>query len=136
MQLKTLAKNGKIVLRNYDEKDCRRIFIERNSYVIEKIHCWGDDYGGSQCEDERAVSYEEIANEQILVEDGHFCGAVLLLHYDYCNGGSMEYFEDSILFTDRPSRGKTRSGSSFSNDDHSRWDYTDYYLVERPKDMD
>lgn len=26
---------------------------------------------------------------------------------------------------------KARSGFMFSNDDHSRWDYVDYYLVDR-----
>ena len=36
-----------------------------------------------------------------------------------------------MVVIDETGRKSARSGTDFSNDDHSRWDYVDYYLVKR-----
>lgn len=132
MKLKTVNKAGDIVLKDYDYKECKNIFIERNSYVLLNIRNYGDDYGGSHCSEEREETYEEIIPERILVKDKHFCGVLILSSYDYYNGGSDNSFRETMLMVDGSGDTSVRSGFSFSNDDHSRWDYTDTYLVERP----
>lgn len=134
MKLKTIDKKGNISLVDYDDAECRRIFLDRNSYVLELVHRYGEDYGGSQHSEEQTVSYQEISPELILVKNGAFWGVVLLTVYDYYNGGGKIYYKENILALDGSGAGSARSGSSFSNDDHDRWDYIDYYLVERPRD--
>lgn len=132
MRLKTLDGSGNIALVDYPEEEFRKILLERGAYVLERVHEYGDDYGGSQCTDEREVTFEEIGPELVLVENGHFCGVVMYTDYDYMNGGFRNYAEEVIIFADRRGKtGRTRSGSMFSNDDHSRWDYVDYDLVTR-----
>lgn len=135
MKLKTIGDDNEITLEEYSDGECRRIFIDRNSYVIECIHNYGDDYGGSHCSEERETSYEEIIPERILVKDGEFCGVSILTEYDYYNGGGKVYYNETLLLLDGSGDNNARSGYSFSNDDHSRWSYTDYYLVPRPRDL-
>lgn len=131
MHLKTLNEAGRITLKDYPEAECREILIERNSYVLRKEHSYGCDYGGSQCRDEREVTYEEIIPERILVKDGHFCGVCICTEYEESNGGFKNYLKEVCLLRDGTGNRSARSGIDFANDDHSRWDYTDYYLVKR-----
>lgn len=118
-------------MKKYTEQECREIFLERNSYVLQCIHSYGDDYGGSHCTDEREVTYEEIIPERILVKDRHFCGVLIYTDYDDMNGGCRNDLEEAILLIDGKGKQSARSGFLFSNDDHSRWDYVDYYLMSR-----
>lgn len=134
MKLKTIDEEGNVTLEDYEDKECRNIFIERNSYVLECVHEYGEDYGGSQCSENRETSYEEIIPERVLVKDGHFCGVVIQTVYDYYNGGGKVKYEDTILLIDDKNGEYARDGYSFSNDDHSRWGYRSYYLIERPRD--
>ena len=131
MYLKTLSKSGKITLKDYSHEECNMIFLERNSYVLRKEHSHGDDYGGSHHSEECEATYEEIIPEYILVKDGHFCGVCISTEYNYANGGFKKYLDDTCLLIDGSGSRYARSGFDFSNDDHSRWDYVDYYLVER-----
>lgn len=124
MRLKTLHDDGSITLEEYTDMECSAIFTERNSYVLECVHSCGKDYGGSQCRESEETGFEEIVPERILVKDNHFCGALLLTEY---NG----VYADAILLTEG-NNARARDGVHFSNDDHDRWDYTDYYLVSRP----
>ena len=133
MKLKTINEAEIITLEEYSQEEYRDILIERNGYVLRQIHEYGDDYGGSHCSDERVVTYEEIIPERILVKEGHFCGVCIYTDYDYMNGGYTKYIDESVLFTDGHGAKSARSGFSFSNDDHSRWDYVTYYLMERDK---
>lgn len=128
MKLKTLRKSGDVVLKEYSEEECRRIFTERNSYILKCIRFSGNDYGGNHCSEDQETSFEEIIPERILVRDGSFCGVLILTEYEYYNGGCDNRMEEVILLSGEPDR-SARIGFSFSNDDHSRWDYTDYYLV-------
>lgn len=52
MMLKTVRsiQNGMvdITLEYYDKNECRNVLLERNSYVLEVQHSWGEDYGKSQ----------------------------------------------------------------------------------------
>lgn len=139
MKLKTIRsiRDGKVsvTLEDYDKKECGNILTERNSYVLEARHCWGEDYGGSQRSDEDAISYEEIIPERILVKDGHFYGVSICVEYDYYNGGHLMVFDDAVLLLDKTieiDTPKARSGFSFSNNDHDRWNYTDYSLIDHP----
>lgn len=132
MQLKTIDGQGNISLEDYSDRECYWIFIERNSYVLQCVHSWGEDYGGSQHDEGCKERYEEIIPERILVKDGHFAGVLILTEYEYYNGGGKTFYKENVL----PVNGgeSARSGSSFSNDDHDRWNYTDYYLVKRPEE--
>lgn len=131
MKLKTLTDDGEIILEEYDRREAADIFIERNSYVLEVLHQYGDDYGGSQQTDERETTVEEIIPERILVKDGHFCGVSIIVEYNYCNGGSLYKIEEvQLLVNDSPAN-YARDGFYYADDDHSRWNYTDYYLRKR-----
>ncbi|MDO4940104.1 MAG: hypothetical protein Q4E33_00245 [Erysipelotrichaceae bacterium] len=136
MQLKTLNKANNIVLKDYTVNECRKIFLERNSYVLKLVNSYGEDYGGSQHSEETIVKYIEIIPERILVKNGHFYGAIILIDYDYYNGGQLDIKNDTILPIKGKAIGETKCGSSFSNDDHSRWNYTEYSIVERPDDVE
>lgn len=134
MQLKTLCED-RVVLVDYDADDVRRIFVERNSWVLKRTHEWGADYGGSQVTDNSETDYLEIIPERILVdEDGCFCGAAILTEYDRYNGGGETLYQEVLLLTDGTVNDFAKDGYSFSNDDHDRWDYVIWQLVERPED--
>ena len=138
MRLKTIELGEEnefdVVLADYSDRECAYILMERNSYMLRVQHSWGKDYGGCQCDENDETYYEEILPERVLVKDGHFCGVSICAVYDYCNGGSRVYYEDGILLVDDPDHLGSRSvkdGGSFSNDDHSRWNYWEYSLVTR-----
>ncbi len=129
MKLKTLDINGEVVLQDYSEESCREIFEEKNAYVLRCVRNFGNDYGGSQCNENTEEFFVEIVPERILVQEGHFCGACMIVDYDCYNGGGERKMQEVCLLID--GGGSARDGYSFSNDDHDRWDYTDYYLVKR-----
>ena len=131
MHLKTINRLGNIVLKDYSEKECDDIFIERNSYVLRKEHNYGDDYGGSHHSENSEVTYEEIIPEYVLVKNKHFYGVCISREYNYANGGFKKYLDEACLLIDGTGSRYVRTGTDFSNDDHSRWDYVDCYLVER-----
>ena len=131
MRLKTLTKKDKIILVDYSLEEYRNILREKYDYVLECIHDYGEDYGGSQCDENRDVTYKEIGPELILVENGHFCGVVLYKDFDCANGSYFHSINEDVLYCDNRGTSYSRSGSSFSNDDHSRWDYTTTYLTKR-----
>ncbi len=133
MRLKTIDDAGNVFLKDYSQEVCREIFLERNSYVLQKTRSYGVDYGGSHCTDGREVTCEEIIPERILVKDGHFGGVCLCTEYDDANSLCRNVIKETILFADGSGTKTARSGVQFSNDDHSRWDYTDYALLERDK---
>ena len=83
------------------------------------------DYSDEEC------MHEEIISERILVKNGHFAGALILTVYDYYNGGGSVIYGEKVLLLDTMGKECARCGSNFTNDDHERWDYTDYYLVNR-----
>lgn len=131
MRLKTMNSDGSITLKDYSADECGSILTERNSFVLKCERFWGEDYGGSRCSEDKDVRFEEILPERVLVKDGHFLGAVILTEYAYYNGGGETRYEETLLLA---KGGSARNGFSFSNDDHSRWDYTDYCLAARPDD--
>lgn len=132
MKIRTLEKDGTIRRAEYSEKECERIFAERDRYWIRCVHEYGEDYGGSQCEENRRVSHRKIGISRTLVRDGHFCGVVMNTKYDDYNGGCVYHANDSVLLLDRP--GKTvKGGSSFSSDDHSHWDYMAFSIEKKPE---
>ena len=131
MNLKTITNGGKIALKDYQDEECMMIFREAEAYVLKCARNYGEDYGGSQNREDCDTSYEEIIPERILVKNGHFAGVAILTSYDYYNGGGKVFYEEKVLLIDDSQRESARFGYSFSNDDHDRWDYTDFYLVER-----
>ena len=133
MKLKTIDDAMNITLKEYTEQECREILLERNSFVLKRVRNYGDDYGGSHCSEDTETTYDEIDAESIIVKNGHFAGVAIISEYDYYNGGSDNKLKESLLLIDGGGEGVVRSGFSFSNDDHSRWDYTDTTLVERPE---
>lgn len=132
MLLKKVDKKGRIKLKDYPERKCRRIIREKDLYVLECVRSFGNDYGGSQVSEDTETTYMEIIPERILVKKGHFCGVSMIVSYDSCNGGEDRTVKEVRLLTDGSGTTSARDGFSFSNDDHDRWDYTDYYLVRRP----
>lgn len=136
MQLKkiTSVRDGKVrvSLSDFSESECRRILIERNSYMLEVTHSWGEDYGGSQYSENCETYYEEILPERILVKNGHFAGVSICTEYYYFNGGGKTFYKNAIILVDssiKYERDTVRDGSCYSDDDHSRWNYFDYSLV-------
>ncbi len=131
MHFKTLDKSGTVSLADYSEALSFEIVTESNGYVLRRLRSWGSDYGGSQCSEHSEVTYEDIIPERILVKDGHFCGVCIYIGYDSYNGGSERHLEEVVLLADGSGVHSARSGFDFSNDDHSRWDYSDISLMDR-----
>ncbi len=139
MMLKTIdtIQDGAVdvSLEYFDKIECRNILTERNSYVLEVYHCWGNDYGGSHCSDESETTYEEIIPERILVKDGHFAGVSICVKYENYNGSAITVYDDAIILLDKTIKintVKAKDGFYYSDDDHSRWNYWEYSLVPRP----
>lgn len=122
-----------ISLKDYSDKAYSQILTERNDFVLRCERRYGDDYGGCQEGEENVTTYEEIIPERILVKDGHFAGALIMTDYYPYNGGGDRQYNEVMLLADGSGSPFARDGYSFSNDDHSRWDYTDYYLEKRPE---
>ena len=131
MKLKTIDDDLNITLEDYDEAVCRGILAERDNYALRCVRCYGEDYGGSHCSEEKVTTVEEIVAERILVKDGHFSGVSILAEYDCYNGGSANEMREALLLIDGKGDREVRTGFSFANDDHSRWDYTDISLFEK-----
>lgn len=141
MNLKTITsiQDGyvSVCLKEYQGTECKNILTERNSYVLEVQHSWGEDHGGSHFSENTETSYEEIIPERILVEKGHFAGVSISVEYDYYNGGGREIYEDAVILLDKTIRidtVKARDGFYISNDDHIRWNYREYSLVPRSEE--
>ncbi len=141
MMLKTIQsiQNGivSVTLKYYDNKECRSILTERNSFVLEVRHSFGEDYGGSQCSEECEILYEEIIPERILVRDGHFAGVSICVEYAYYNGGGKTVCEDAVILLDKTVKidtARAKDGVFYSDDDHSRWNYKEYSLIPRRED--
>ena len=98
--------------------------------MLRCVRSHGIDYGGDQRTEETEEFLQEIVSERVLVRRGHFCGVCMIVDYDYYNGGGARGMREACLLTG--SGGSARDGCSFSNDDHDRWDYVDYSLIERP----
>ena len=142
MMLKTIEsiRNGivDVALECYDKNACRNILTERNSYVLEVQHSWGEDYGGSQCSDETETTYEEILPERILVKDGHFAGVSICVEYENYNGGGNTICDDAVILLDKTVKIDTvraKNGVYYSDDDHFRWNYREYSLIPRKEDL-
>lgn len=136
MLLKTLTKTNRVSLKDYTEQEYHSILWEKNNYVLKYVHTYGEDYGGSQNDEEVETYYGEIPPEAMLVKDGKFVGVMLVEDFDSANGGQRanSVKDVKLLVSGGPDR--VHSGSDFSNDDHSRWDYLDIYLVKRPDDKE
>ncbi len=112
----------------------KKILKDASAYYIHTVNRWGRDYGGSQNDEEVKEKDIDITEEMILVEDGKFAGVVIREEYREYNGGHQEMDDsDKILRISDigTAAGTCRTGEYFGNDDHERWDITEYTLKKR-----
>lgn len=127
------------VEREYSDEAYRTIRSEADQYEIYIYSTWGHDYGYGAESSSTSENSKEIEDHQILVtEDGkHFAGVVNTSdYYSYNKVSSIESGLHTALIDDPVDRFKgypliAKSGSSFSSDDHEKWDFTYYYLRKK-----
>lgn len=134
MKLKTIVRyeDGKPVIKEKRYIRCGSILKEAARYCIWSVDEVGEDYGGSHCSEDVTERFIEIKPENILVESHHFAGIMMDVRYRDINGPG-EYVDEGekvILLSDIDNAGKNwiKAGESFGNDDHSRWNYSEFSL--------
>ncbi|MDO4865820.1 MAG: hypothetical protein Q4C10_04640 [Clostridia bacterium] len=128
-----------ITQREYGEEAFARIRAEADGYEILTVESWGNDYGYGNDEDNLREETMPVSDQRIVVsEDGaRFAGVTGESSYSEFNKSSHIEKGPRVTLTSDPVDGYRnlpliyKTGSSFSSDDHSRWDYTYYYLRKR-----
>lgn len=125
-----------VVEKDYPDNEYNSIRSEADGFEIYVFSSWGYDYGYGTKDSSTSESSKRIEDYQIVVtEDGtHFAGVADTS--DYYSFNKVSYSEKELrvaLIDDPVDRWKgypliSKDGSSFSSDDHEKWDYTYYYL--------
>lgn len=125
--------------KEYSDEEYKAIRAEADKYEIYVYSSWGYDYGYGQEDSSTNEASKRIEDYQIVVSrDGqHFAGVADTSDYYGFNKESHLDKDLHVTLTDDPV-GRwddypliSKTGSSFSSDDHSKWDYTYYYLREK-----
>ncbi len=120
--------------QEYDEETYMKIKKEKEEWCLQVYITYGCDYGYGNCDETIYKDYSEIDDETIVVEDGHFVGVCISSEGYSFNKRYTNYDEMKTTFIQNY-QGKplevARRGTSFSSDDHEKWDLTYYYLMKK-----
>jgi hypothetical protein len=125
--------------KEYSDEEYKVIRAEADKYEIYVFSEWGYDYGYGQKDSSTNASRRGINDYQIVVsKDGlHFAGvADTSDYYEFNKVSNYDTGLNITLCNDPVDRFKgyplvSKSGSSFSSDDHEKWDYTYRYLKRK-----
>ncbi len=128
-----------IVEKEYSDEEYQAIRDKADKYEIYVYSSEGYDYGYGREGCETSESSRNIEDYQIVVSQDGICFAGVVGASDYY-GFNKESYRDKelhVTLVDDPSDGWKKypliykTGSSFSSDDHERWDYSYYYLRKK-----
>lgn len=133
------GKDRYITEKEYTDEEYKKIRAGADEYEIYVYSSWGSDYGYGSSSSSSSESTKMIEDCQIVVADGcaEFAGvADTSDYYEFNKVGHVEKSLSVTLIDDPVDRYKgyplvSKSGSSFSSDDHEKWDYTYCYLRKK-----
>ncbi len=119
----------------YDDEAYAAIRKEASKWNIEVTNDYGYDYGYDERSSSTSVTHREIEDESLIVENGHFAGVLMKSSGKSFNRYTTVYndLKAALIRNWEKDEGVfcARTGESFSSDDHSKWDYYEYYLVKK-----
>ena len=133
------SSNRYIIEKEYSDEDFNKIRAEADKYEILIVDSWGYDYGYGREDSSVKKTTGSIEDCRIVVSENglHFAGVTGTSDYHSFNKVSYsDYGMDVTLYNDPVDRLYpypliSKSGSSFSSDDHEKWDYTYRYLKRK-----
>ena len=124
-----------LLKKEYSAEEYAAIRAEADEWNVEVEHEDGYDYGYESSKYNRSISYEEISDDILVVENGHFAGIMMKSSGCSYNKRVTVYNDLYIAFTRKYTSQKAvfcaRQGNSYSSDDHERWDINCYYLRKK-----
>ena len=124
-----------LVEKEYTAEEYGAIRAEADAWNVEVRHEDGYDYGYEDSRYNRSVSYREISDDILVVENAHFAGIMMKSSGCSYNKRVTVYKDLYIAFVRQYSSQKAplcaRRGDSYSSDDHERWDIDWYYLRKK-----
>lgn len=130
------SSNRYVTEKEYSDEEFNKIRAEADKYEIFVVDSWGYDYGYGREDSSISRSTCSIEDSCIVVSKNglHFAGVTgTSNYYSFNKVSSGAYGMDITLCNDPVDRLYpypliSKSGSSFSSDDHEKWDYTYRYL--------
>ena len=121
--------------KEYSDEEYAAIRSEADEWNVEVEFDEGEDYGYGRGDSTYSIEYCEIGDDILVVEDGHFSGIVMHSSGKAFNKQLTVYDDFFIAFANRYDGKKAvlcaRTGTSFSSDDHEKWDLICYYLRKK-----
>lgn len=125
----------RLLEKEYTAEEYAAIRREADEWNVEVEFDKGEDYGYDRGDSSYSIEYREIGDDILVAEDGHFVGIAMTSSGTAFNKQTTVYDGLYIAFAERY-KGKVavlcaRTGTSFSSDNHSKWDLTCYYLRKK-----
>ena len=128
-----------IVEKEYSDEIYAKIREQADAYEILVYSSWGYDYGYGSEESSTHESTKRIEDYQIIVSENGLDFVGVVDTSDYYSFNKEAYSDQKLHIAkvnDPVDKWKgypliSQTGSSFSSDDHSKWDYTYYYLRKK-----
>ena len=130
-----------VIEKEYSDEEYNAIRAETDKYEIYVFSSWGYDYGYGTEDSSTSETSKKIEDYQVVVSQNglHFAGVADTSNYYGFNKESHLYKELHVTLVGDPVDSwkgyplVSKTGSSFSSDDHEKWDYTYYYLRKKGK---
>ena len=124
-----------LIEQTYTEEEYTAIRREADAWNVEVEFDKGEDYGYGRGDSTYSIFYREIGDDILVVRDGHFAGIVMHSSGTAFNKQLTVYDGFFIAFANKYDAKKAvlcaRTGTSFSSDDHEKWDLVCYYLRKK-----
>lgn len=128
-----------VLEREYSDEEYDLIRTEADKYEIYVFSSWGYDYGYGTEDSSTSESSKRIEDYQLVVSQNglHFAGvADISDYYGFNKEAHLDKDLHVTLVGDPVDNWKgyplvSKTGSSFSSDDHEKWDFTYYYLRKK-----
>ena len=121
--------------KEYTQEEYLAIRGEAEQWNVEIEHEDGYNYGYGRSEHNRSIFHQEIGDDILIVDNGHFAGIMIRSSGSSYNRSVTVYGDLYIAFTHGYQAKKAvlcaRRGDSFYSDDHETWDIDHYYLKKK-----
>lgn len=128
-----------LIEKEYSEEEYAAIRLKADEWNVEIEHEDGCNYGYGNHEFNRHIFYEEIGDDILVVQNGHFAGIIMKSSGHSYNNGVTVYNGFRVAFAEKYVDKKAvfcaRCGESFYSDDHEKWDIDCYYLRKKEDNL-